>query len=135
MAKRNSPRRLFKAPDRVSSYQHDRSSTSRMKQMSREHMDVLQNIEFSLVSGHRNDPSIDDRAVFEALSASLSNREPGEQPVSGLVMALQEMRQYREDITDDVWREALRVVGDSVKRHSELRPGETSYLSFAGRFV
>ncbi len=56
MAKRNLPRRLFKAPDRVSSYQHDRSSTSRMKQMSREHMDVLQNIEFSLVSGFSKRP-------------------------------------------------------------------------------
>ena len=135
MAKRKLPRRLFKAPDRVSSYQHDRSSTSRMKQMSREHLDVLQNIEFSLVSGYRKDPSIDDRAVLEALGASLSNREPGEQPVSGLVMALRAMREYREDITDDVWREALHVIVDSVKRHSELRPGETSYLSFADRFV
>ena len=27
------------------------------------------------------------------------------------------------------------VVADSVKRHSERRPGETSYLSFAGQFV
>ncbi len=50
-------------------------------------------------------------------------------------MALRAMRENREDITDDVWREALHVVADSVKRHSELRPGETSYLSFASRFV
>jgi uncharacterized alpha-E superfamily protein len=106
-----------------------------MKQRSREHLDVLQNIEFALVDGYRNDPSIDDRDVFEALSASLNDREPGEQPVSGLVTALRAMRQFREDITDDVWRDALRVVVDSVKRHSDLRPRETSYLSFAGRYV
>ena len=55
--------------------------------------------------------------------------------MASLVMALRAMRQLREDLTDDVWREALRVVADSVKRHSDFRPGETSYLSFAGQFV
>jgi uncharacterized alpha-E superfamily protein len=135
MAKRNLPKRLFKTPDRVSSYQHDRSPTSRMKHMARDHEDVLQNIEFALVNGHREDPEIDDRDVFEALRVSLNDGETDEERVDGLVMALRATRQFREDITDDVWREALRVVADSVKRHSERRPGETSYLSFAGQFV
>ena len=135
MAKRNLPKRLFKTPDRVSSYQHDRSAMSRMKHISRDHRDVLQNIEFALVNGHREDPQIDDHDVFEALRASLNDTEPDEEPVAGLVMALRAMRQLREEITDDVWREALHVVADSVKRHSELRPGETSYLSFTSKYM
>jgi hypothetical protein len=135
MAKRNLPKRLFKAPDRVSRYQHDRSPMGRMKRMAREYEDVLQNIEFVLVNSHRDDPEIDDRAVIEALQASLTDAEPDDERVDGLVMDLQAMREFREDITAAVWRDAIHVVADSVRRHSELRPGETSYLSFVSQYV
>lgn len=135
MAKRNLPKRLFKAPDRVSSYHHDRSPMGRMKRMAREHEDVLQNIEFALVNGHLDDPGIDDRAVIEALQVSLTGSEPDDERVDGLVMALRAIRQFREDIDDAVWRGAIHVVADSVRRHSALRPGETSYLSFVAEYV
>ena len=135
MAKRNLPKRLFKTPDRISSYQHDRSPTGRMKRMAREHEDVLQNIEFALVNGHRDDPDVDDHAVVEALQASLTDVPHDDPRVDGLAMALRAMRQFREDIDDATWIQALRVVADSVRRHSELRPGETSYLSFVSDYV
>lgn len=56
MAKKGPPRRLFKSGDSVSPYKADRSARGRMKQMSRDHQDVLQNIEFVLITGHRKDP-------------------------------------------------------------------------------
>jgi uncharacterized alpha-E superfamily protein len=137
MAKRQPPKRLFKNRDRVSSYESERSrSPSKlMKRMAGAHEDVLQNIEFALVNRHREDPGIDDRAVDEALRCSLNDTEPSDARVADLVGALEAIRQFREDISDDVWHDGLRVVRDSVHRHSRLRRGETGYLAFAGQYV
>jgi hypothetical protein len=135
MAKPKPPKRLFKSPDRISSYHVDRSPKARMKQMARDHEDVLQNIEFALVNGHRDDPRIDDHDVFEALRASRNGKEPEEPRAASLFAALAAVREMREDIDDLVWRQALQVVEESVKRHSDMRPGDTEYLKFAGRFI
>jgi hypothetical protein len=135
MAKSKPPKRLFKNPDRISSYHVDRSPKARMKQMAREHQDVLQNIEFALVNGHRDDPGIDDRDVFEALRASRNRKEPEGARAARLFADLAAIREMREDIDSLVWSQALQVVEESVKRHSEMRPGETDYLTFAGRFI
>ena len=53
-----------------------RSSHKLMKLMSRDHQDILQNIEFILVSGYREDQSIDDRIVAEALKAAIAGASP-----------------------------------------------------------
>lgn len=135
MAKRNLPRRLFKAPDRASSYQHDRSATGRMKHMAREHEDLLRAIETALVRAHRADPSIDDRAVMEAIRAASTDAEPEDVRVRALAAALRSIPGQLGEIPVDVWRDGLRVVADSVKRHSERRPGETSYLAFVAPYV
>ena len=137
MAKRQPPKRLFKNRDRVSSYESERSRSpiKLMKRMAGAHEDVLQNIEFALVSRHREDPGIDDRAVDEALRCYLNDTEPSDARVADLVGALEAIRQFREDISDDVWHDGLRVVRDSVHRHSRLRRGETGYLAFAGQYV
>ena len=134
MAKRNPPKRLFKA-DRVSSYQHDRSPISRMKQMSRAHEDILQNIEATLVAEWREDPDIDDRSALEALQASVSGAGAEDARVSGLVAALRSIREFRAEVGDATWLEAVRVVADSVRRHSKREPGETSYLEFVAPYV
>ena len=135
MAKKRPPRRLFKTPDRVSSYQHDRSPVSRMKRMAREHEDVLQNIEFALVDGRRDDPGVDDRDALAALIACRLGTEAEEPRVGELVDRLTAIRELREDVSADVWAEALRVIEDSVRRHSNLRPGEISYFDFAARYI
>jgi hypothetical protein len=129
------PKRLFKSPDRASTYEHDRSPTGRIKNMARDHEDVLQNIEFVLVSLWRRDPEIDDRACTAALRAAIAGREPDDPRAAALFQNLQEIRALREDIDDKVWRNALRVVDESVHRHSDRRPGETGYLRFASRFI
>ena len=135
MAKRQLPKRLFKSRDVVASYKNDRAPVKLMKQMSRDHEDVLQNIEVALVRRHREDPRIDDRAADEALRAALHGTMPTHPRAADLYESLTAIRQLREDIPDDVWRDGLRVVDDSVRRHSQLRPGETSYFEFAGQFV
>ncbi len=109
-----------------------------MKQMAREHEDVLQNIEFALVSGHRKDPKIDDSKADAALAASLAGVDPEtieDILVSDLVQALASIRQLREDVPEDIWREGLRVVKESVRRHSDLRPGKTSYFEFVKEYI
>lgn len=135
MARPKPPKRLFKSPDRVSSYEHDRSKTSLIKHMSRDHIDVLQNIEFVLVEAHRANPKVDDRIVHEALSATLSRKTVDDSDVAELVASLDSMRQIREDVGDDVWLAAIKVIDDSVRRHSDLAPGEIGYLSFASKYV
>jgi len=134
MAKRQLPKRLFKQ-DHVSSYKADISPKARMKRLAREHEDVLQNIEFALVRCHRDDPRVDDRVADEALGAAIRGVEPDEPHAADVFAALASIRQMREDVEDGVWRDALQVVRDSVRRHSERRPGETSYLDFVAPYV
>ena len=131
------PKRLFKTEDRVSSFEADRlrSPGKRMKVMSRDHEDVLQNIEFALVTQFREDRGIDDRHVDEALTVAIDNGTPSDRRVEDLVSAIDQIRSLREDVSDEVWRTALLTVRDSVRRHSDRKPRETSYLDFVSPYV
>jgi hypothetical protein len=135
MATPQRPKRMFKGQERVSRYEVDRQPKARMEQMAGEHPDVLQNIESVLVIGHREDPTIDDRHVDAALKTALGGKEPEDPRSIALAEALALIRQIRENVPDPVWLECLRVVRESVRRHSNLSPGERTYLNFAGRFV
>ena len=106
-----------------------------LKRMTRDHPDVLQNIELFLVTGYRDDGSIDDRIVAAALRAAIHGNVPEDARAQSLNEGLEEMREFRADVTDDVWRDGLRTVLQSVHRHSDLRPGEREYLDFVGDFV
>jgi len=48
---------------------------------------------------------------------------------------LEEIRLFRSDVSDEIWRDGLRTVLQSVHRHSYLRPGETEYLDFVCEFI
>ena len=135
MATPQRPKRMFKGQERASRYEVDRQPKARMEQMASEHQDVLQNIEFVLVNEHRADPTIDDRHVDAALKTALGGAEPEDSRAIDLAEQLASIRQMREDVPEPVWLECLRVVQQSVKRHSNLRPGERTYLSFAERFI
>jgi hypothetical protein len=138
MASRKLPKRLFKNKDVVHSYQHDRETRVNMKGMTRDHLDVLQNIEFALVTCARHDPAIDDRMVDQALRICKSGEavaEDDDPRVNMLCEQLMSMRAMREDVSDEVWDAGLRTVDESVRRHSDLRPGEKSYLSFVAQYV
>jgi hypothetical protein len=132
------PKRLFKSKDVIHSYQHDRSAKSRMKQMSRDYEDVLQNIEIALVGPANQDPTIDDRMIDEALQISINRIEPPRGTDSRVVRLWQGLgatRELREDVAEDIWISCLRTVQESVRRHSRLAPAETGYLDFVSQFV
>jgi hypothetical protein len=138
MASRKLPKRLFKNKDVVHSYQHERENKLDMKSMSRDHLDVLQNIEFTLVKGAGQDDRIDDRTVDEALGLALRGREPGEDAdpfAVAIYEMLDDMRVFREDVPDNIWQAGLKTVRDSVRRHSTLAPGEKRYLRFVEKYV
>lgn len=138
MAARKLPRRLFKNKDVVHTYQHERENKLDMKQMSRDHLDVLQNIEFALVTAARQDDAIDDRIIDEALGIAFRGTEPqeGAHPLAvELHAALEDLREIREDVTDAIWKAGLKTVRESVRRHSSLTPGEKTYLRFVGPYV
>ena len=59
----------------MSSQKHPKvmlGSRKLLKQMPRDHLDVLQNIEFILVTGYREDRSIDDCIVADALKEAIN---------------------------------------------------------------
>jgi hypothetical protein len=105
------------------------------KEMMREHEDVLQNIEFTLVRAWRDRPEVDDKAALDALSAALRREEPGAEPCRLLFDQLRAARETRPDVADETWAKGLRVVAESVRRHSDLRPGSTGYLDFVAPFL
>ena len=138
MASRKLPKRLFKNKDVVHTYQHDRESKLGMKEMSRDHLDVLQNIEFVLVNYAREDQSVDDRTIDEALSLSLRGGDPDDdtdETVVDLCESLDELRDFRGDVPDNIWDAGLKTVRDSVRGHSSLAPGDRGYLRFVDQYV
>jgi hypothetical protein len=135
MAKRQPPKRLFKSRDVVTPFKNEPTGAKLMKRMADEHEDVLQNIEFVHPPGPQ--ARSPHRRPHRARGAPrrAARRGAGRSPGGGPPEALECIRDVREDVDDDVWRKALQVVDDSVRRHSQLAPGQTSYLSFIAQFV
>ena len=109
-----------------------------LRRMPEEHPDLLQNIEFFLVQAWRDDPRVDDEAADTALRLALAGESPDsakDPQVRRILIALGAVWELRDDLTDDVWHDALLTVKQSVRRHSTCRPGERRYLHFAAPFV
>lgn len=106
-----------------------------MKRMTRKYSDVLQNIEMTLHQARRKNPSIDDRIAFDALRCTHNSEVPDDICTIDLVEALIDVEELRSDIPEPIWQECLRVVMESVKNHSKLKPGETGYLDFIKTFL
>jgi len=105
------------------------------QRMIRDHLDVLQNIETILVAYHRDHPQVDDRFAMGVLTAA-KQEKPDENPeVMECLQALRAIRQLRDDISDRVWRDALTAIQQSIRFHSNLKPGTRSYLGYASAFV
>ena len=103
--------------------------------MMEHHQDVLQNIEFALISCCRDNSEIDDMIIADALKAAILSQEPVHQLSTKLLNALQDIRDVRSDVLDNIWRDGFRVVLNSVKRHSNLRPGDKKYINFVSQFI
>ena len=106
-----------------------------LERMRTEYEDVLQNIEFVLIKGYQEDGSVDDAIVAEALLGVLRGEIPTGTRSGTLAEMLCKMRRMRCDIPDNVWRDCLRTVLQSVRRHSSGRRGDCGYLHFVERFI
>ncbi len=138
MQSRKLPRRLFKSKDVVHAYEHDRMTKVGGKRLERDHIDVLQNIEFALVQQARKNPAIDDFIIDQALQTSIVGADPPEGTDPRLVSlceSLESVRSLRADVSDAIWSAGLRKIQKSVRLHSNLAPGETSYLDFVRPYV
>ena len=106
-----------------------------LKRMRRDHLDVLQNIEFTLIQRCREDDIIDDHIIAEALKATIDNVVPQNERAASIKNSLQGIREIRSDVPDDIWRDGLRTVLQSVHKHSSLKPGSRGYLNFVSDFI
>jgi len=106
-----------------------------LKRMARDHQDLLQNIEFVFICRYREDGRIDDRIVADALKAAIHGDTAEDALAESLNKELEEIRLFRSDVSDEIWRDGLRTVLQSVHRHSYLRPGEREYLDFVSYFI
>jgi len=106
-----------------------------LKRMTRDHQDLLQDIEFVFISRYREDRHIDDRIVANALKTAIQGDTSENALTESLNKELEEVRLLRSDVSDDIWRDGLLTVLQSVRRHSNLRPGERGYINFVSYFI
>ena len=106
------------------------------KRMTRDHLDVLQNIEFSILSTCRNHDDIDDRIIASALKTAVAGSEPVGELSAILINDLVQIRQMRGDsVPDNIWTDGLKVVLRSIRNHSDTQPGDRDYLTFMQNYV
>jgi hypothetical protein len=107
----------------------------------RDHVDLLQNIEFALVSTWKEDTRVDDAAVYEALRAVREDDE-ARSPLAGeAAAAVREILDWRGQDLDShelprpLRRAACKKIMSSIRNHSSCTPGDTGYLRFVSQFV
>ena len=105
------------------------------QRMLRDHADVLQNVEFSLVNAAKDSGEIDDHCVKRILLNAIQGKSSEDPIVEWALNLLAAVRDQRRDVSDDLWRDALRVIYASLHRHSSCEPGDTFYLRFVSRYV
>ena len=111
------------------------SANHMFREMTEYHVDVLQNIEFSIVSAWRRDERIDDRAVSSALRAAIAGTSAAYELAGSIARELESARRLRADVSEEIWTKGLKVVLESVGNHSAARAGDIYYLSFIEPFV
>ena len=112
-----------------------RASVGLTKRVAREHLVVLQGIETALVRAYRVIEAVDDQACFEAVSSALTGQAAGDPIAAMLADKLAQVRAGLAEVTPKDWLDALRVVGQSIRTHSQRRPGEAAYLAFVDQFL
>ena len=105
------------------------------KRMTRDHLDVLQNIEFTILSASRSHSNIDDKIVASALKTAIADGEPLEGLSGLLIKDLENIRLIRTDVSDQIWKDGLKVVLRSVYNHSAAQAGDIDYLDFVSEYV
>jgi len=108
--------------------------SDRWGEITTHHTDLLEDVEGSILETQRYVTGLCDHWTHLGLIGAMRDDLP-EHPCSiMLFQALKNLRQQREDVDDELWLDALRVVDQSVRDHSSLRHGDRTYLSFIGAF-
>lgn len=105
------------------------------REMTENHVDVLESIEFAIVNTWREDQRIDDKVVAAVLKALIREEEPKNEMARPLIKAIENTRLVRSDVSDEIWTKGLKVVLESVYTHSDAEEGDRSYLEFAGIYI
>ena len=125
----------FKPTGRKRKFIREEKQEKIYKEMTKNHVDVLENIEFAIINVWRENPLIDDKAVAAALKAVIKAEEPKDIMSCLLKKALEGARLIRSDVSDEIWTKGLKVVLESVYTHSEAEEGDRFYLEFADMFI
>ena len=105
------------------------------RRMIRDHVDLLQNIEATLVEAAHQSDDFDDYIVELVLRAAIARGEPDNPTVIEAKSRLEIIRDMRRDVTDELWINGLQTIYSSLRRHSDCRPGDTTYLDFVAGYV
>jgi len=105
------------------------------EEMTENHVDVLENIEFAIVNTWRNDQRIDDKEVAAALKSLIKEEAAKNEMAGRIIKAIENTRLIRADVSDEIWIKGLKVVLESVYTHSEAEEGDRFYLEFAEMFI
>jgi hypothetical protein len=124
-----------------SRFEEEYEETRLLGSIIRDHMDLLQNIEFALVTTWKEDARVDDAAVYAALRAVREDDE-ARSPLAGEAAAavrgiLDWRRQNLEphELSKPLRRAACKKIMGSIRNHSSCTPGDTGYLRFVSQFV
>ena len=105
------------------------------RRMIRDHVDLLQNIEATLVAAARQSEDINDYVVELVLRAAITRTESDRPTVVEAVARLDNIRDIRPELTEELWTNGLQTIYSSLRRHSDCRPGDTAYLDFVDDYV
>jgi hypothetical protein len=109
--------------------------SDRWDEITEHHADVLMDIEMAILETWRNVSGLCDYWTHLGLIGAMRD-DPPDHPCSWMVAAaLKQLRERREDVDDELWLDALRVVDQSVRDHSSARHGDRSYLTFILSFL
>jgi hypothetical protein len=108
--------------------------SDRWHEITTHHADLLANIEGTILETARDVTGLCDHWTHLGLIGAMRDDMPDHPCSLMLYEAIKKLRQGRDDVADDLWLDALRVVDQSVRDHSSLRHGDRSYLSFIGAF-
>jgi hypothetical protein len=108
--------------------------SDRWHEITTHHADLLANIEGTILETARDVTGLCDHWTHLGLIGAMRDDMPDHPCSLMLYETLKKLRQGRDDVADELWLDALRVVDQSVRDHSSLRHGDRSYLSFIGAF-
>jgi hypothetical protein len=127
-------------------------TSRRRHELIEHHLAVLQRIETILFQCSTDDARVDDVTALSVISSLILNDPPMEMPAAWVYECQVRARSGQQPgepyldepasvsdatgkLSDDDWMDCLRVVMESIRARSCLRPGDMQYLNFIGGFL